>query len=440
MRRLFVLLLCLSITAIVTAADSQVQSQLLRIHGSNTVGANLAPDLVTSWLSSKGYKIVEDKMTAKEERHIFAVKSGKKLEVEIHAHGSSTSFKDFAAGLTDVGMSSRPIKEKEIIKLSALGNLGSKESEYVIALDGLPIIVHKNNPLTKLSKDTVKKIFSGQIRNWSELGLSKGAINVYARDDKSGTYDTFKSLVLGKNTPLAKSAKRYESNALLSDEVSNDPNGIGFVGLAYVRDSKVLAISDTETRALIPGKFSVATEDYVLSRRLFMYIPEVNVHPLAKEFVKFSVSKASDKIVNEIGFVSQEINGYRVTIPTSAPEEYRQLTTGAVRLSLNVRFKSGSIYLDNKAVRDVERLVEYFKQPENKSRKFLLFGFSDKNEVIPYISESFSISRADAVADYLSKNKIHPIRVRGYGSKLPVSNNETKKGRYKNRRVEIWML
>lgn len=419
---------------------SATESQLLRIHGSNTVGANLAPQLVLSWLSSKGYKIVLDKVTAKEERHISAIKDGSRLDVEIYAHGSSTSFKDFAAGKTDVGMSSRRIKEKEIKNLSSLGALDSKQSEYVIALDGLPIIVHKSNPLTQLSKEIIKKIFSGQITNWSQLKLPKGKINIYARDNNSGTYDTFKSLVLGKKTPLVKGAKRFESNVNLSDAVAKDPNGIGFVGLAYVRNSKVLAVSDTGTRALIPETFSVATEDYVLSRRLFMYIPEINPHPLAKEFVTFAVSSAADSIVAKIGFVSQEINGYRIAVPKNAPNEYRQLTLGAVRLSLNIRFKSGSIKLDNKAMHDVERLVEYFKEPENKHRKLLLFGFADKHEVIPYISDSFSVSRADAVADYLAKNHIHPIRVRGYGHKLPVANNVTKLGRYTNRRVEIWMM
>jgi len=114
------------------------ESQLLRIHGSNTVGANLAPELVQSWLKSKNYKITSNTVTAKEERYIVAEKAGKELRVEIHAHGSSTSFKDFAKGKTDVGMSSRPIKEKEIRKLSFLGRLDSEHSEYVIALDGLP--------------------------------------------------------------------------------------------------------------------------------------------------------------------------------------------------------------------------------------------------------------------------------------------------------------
>lgn len=436
MRKFLVLFFSFVFSFVVTAAETQ----LLRIHGSNTVGANLAPELVLSWLLSKGYEVVLNKVTAKEERHISAIKQGDRLEVEIYAHGSSTSFKDFAAGKTDVGMSSRRIKEKEIKKLSSLGALDSKQSEYVIALDGLPIIVHKSNPLTQLSKETIKKIFSGKITNWSQLKRDKGKINIYARDNNSGTYDTFKSLVLGKKTPLAKGAKRFESNANLSDAVANDPNGIGFVGLAYVRNSKVLAVSDTDTRALIPEEFSVATEDYVLSRRLFMYIPELNPHPLAQEFVTFAVSSAADSIVTKVGFVSQEINGYRTAVPKNAPNEYRQFTLGAVRLSLNIRFKSGSIKLDNKAVHDVERLVEYFKEPENKHRKLLLFGFADKHEVIPYISDSFSVSRADAVADYLAKNHIHPIRVRGYGHQLPVANNVTKLGRYTNRRVEIWMM
>ena len=337
-------------------------------------------------------------------------------------------------------MSSRPIKQNEIKNLSSLGSLDSEKSEYVIALDGLAIIVHKNNHLKKISKKMIRDVFSGKITNWSQLGLASAPINVYARDDKSGTYDTFKSLVLGKKTPLRKSAKRFESNAKLSDEVANDSNGIGFVGLAYIQQAKVLAVYDTDTRALLPEVFTVATEDYVLARRLYMYIPEINPHPLAKDFVQFAVSEKADDIVTKIGFVSQEIDAFRMGIPPFAPIEYRQFTYGAVRLSLNVRFKSGSIKLDNKAVRDVSRLVHYLKKPENNSRKVLLFGFADKHEVIPYVSDSFSVSRADAVADYLSKYHIHPIKVRGYGSKLPVANNITTSGRYTNRRVEIWMM
>lgn len=416
------------------------ETQLLRIHGSNTVGANLAPEIARSWLQHKGYSITSDKMTAKEERLIKSSKNGKQLNIEIHAHGSSTSFKDFANGATDVGMSSRNVKAKEVKKLSALGDFSDRQSEYVIALDGLPIIVHKSNPLKSLSKETIKKIFAGEIKYWSELGLKRGRINVYARDNNSGTYDTFKSLVLGKKVPLAIGAKRFESNAELSDTVASDPDGIGFVGLAYIRNAKVLSVSDAETIALKPDEFTVATEDYVLARRLYLYIPQKNSHPLAKEFADYAVSSAADAIVKQVGFVSQEIQHYRVKLPEKVPSEYRVLTTGAYRLSLNVRFKSGSVKLDNKATRDINRLVEFFSKPENKHRKLMLFGFADKHEVIPYISNSFSVQRADIVADYLARHGVHAIKVRGYGQELPVATNETKSGQYKNRRVEIWVL
>lgn len=417
-----------------------VESQILRLHGSNTIGATLAPELVKSWLSHKGYRIVSDRVTAKEERHIMGTKNGQQLDVEIHAHGSSTAFRDFAAGLTDVGMASRPVKEKEVQQLALLGQLDSKHSEYVIALDGLPIIVHPSNPLKVLSRETVSKIFAGEISNWAQLGLPAGKINIYARDDNSGTYDTFKHLVLGKTRKLSPHAKRFESNTILSDSVSKDKNGIGFVGMAYVRQSKVLAIADTGARAMKPDRFTVSTEDYALSRRLFMYIPEKHPLPLAKEFVNFAVSKVADSIVAKVGFVSQEIESFKVVIPGNAPEEYRQLVAGAERLSINIRFRKGSIKLDNKAIQDVKRIEKYLEQPENRYRRILLFGFADKTEVSPFVSHSFSVSRADAVADYLLNNKIYPIRVRGYGQQLPVANNVTQHGRYANRRVEIWMM
>ena len=415
-------------------------SEFLRIHGSNTIGAKLAPALVYGWLKSDGFQVKKDEFTAKEERLIVAKKGNLTRTIEIHAHGSSTSFRDFASGKTDVGMASRRIKAKEIRNLATLGKMDSKDSEYVIALDGLPVIVNKKNPLVKLDIRTIKNIFTGKISNWSQLGLPAAPIHVYARDNNSGTYDTFKSLVLGKKTPLVKTAKRFESNSRLSAAVAKDINGIGFTGLAYIAKSKPLSIYDEGTRALKPNEFTVATEDYLLARRLYMYLPEKNLHPLAKAFVHYAISQQADSIVSENGFVSQQINAYRVRIPAEAPREYRQFTMGAVRLSINIRFDSGSVKLDNKARQDVDRLVAYLQQPENSSRKILLFGFADRHEVIPFMSSSFSVQRADVVANYLSKHGIHPIRVRGYGHALPVASNATEKGRYKNRRVEIWMM
>jgi len=431
----FIVLCILSVST-----SSYATQQLLRIHGSNTVGAALAPKLVHGWLAENNYKLVSDYESADQERLIIAKKrTGDILKIEIYAHGSSTSFRSLGAGIADIGMSSRPIKKKEIKKLAELGKMDSPETEYIIAIDGLAVIVNKENPLRHIDKSKLKGIFSGKIRDWSELGVAKGRINVYARDDKSGTYDTFKNLVLTKKIPLIKSARRYESNAELSDDVSKDPHGIGFVGLAYVRNSKALSISEDNAQALYPDEFNVATEDYALSRRLFLYVPKYNRHILAESFAEFAESDKGQTIAAEVGFVSQKVIAFEKQPTINAPSEFKKFTENAKRLSLNIRFREGMTTLDNKALHDVDRLVQYMEKPENKDKRLLLFGFADADEVIPYMSLSLSIERADRVSDVLQRFQLNPDRVRGYGQELPVSSNKTQQGRIRNRRVEVWV-
>jgi len=128
-------------------------------------------------------------------------------------------------------MASLPIKPTEIRSLHQIGVNDLSDSEQVIGLDGIAVLESKNNKIDELSIQQLKDIFSGKITSWRQLGVVGNKINVYARDNDSGTYDTFRSLVLGKKVKLVASAKRYESNASLSDDVSRDKNGIGFVGL-----------------------------------------------------------------------------------------------------------------------------------------------------------------------------------------------------------------
>lgn len=433
----FFILFYLSISSSITSHAADMG--LLRIHGSNTIGAKLVPGLVESWLQKEGYTSISSKQTSDEEQLISAKHAdGHDLRVEIQAHGSSTAFQDLEAGKADLGMASRPIKNSELQRLKSLGRLDSPQSEYILALDGLAIIVHPTNSMTTMNVETLRKIFTGAITDWSALGLPAGHINVYARDDKSGTYDTFKSLVLGKE-PLIHSATRYESNFKLSNDVSKDKNGIGFTGVAYVNRSKPLAIADTGAVPLTPRPFNVSTEDYVLSRRLFLYLPENDMHPLAKSFAEYAVSQSAQNSVKELGFISQNVVTQEQKTAANASAEYKELTQQAERLSLNIRFKSGYTSLDNKAIRDVQRLADFMAKPENKNKELLILGFSDAKESLPYLSLALSIERADAVADYLIRNGLEPHKVRGFGQDNPVASNDTDHGRKYNRRVEVWI-
>jgi phosphate transport system substrate-binding protein len=95
----------------------------------------------------------------------------------------------------------------------------SPQCEHVVGLDGLAIIVNKSNAVSALSKAQLASIFTGEIADWRELGGAAGPIKVLSRDDKSGTYDTFKALVLGKGK-LAAGAVRIEDSRELSDRVA----------------------------------------------------------------------------------------------------------------------------------------------------------------------------------------------------------------------------
>lgn len=436
LRIMLVVLSLLMITSPVLSAEKR----LLRLQGSNTIGAELGPALMKAWLEQQRYTAITSQRSAAEEILITALSpQGEKVSVSIKAHGSSTSFKGLAAGKADIGMSSRPIKDMEVAQLAPLGRMDSASSEFVLGLDGIAVIVHPDNPLKQLSKDTLRQIFAGEVKDWSEVGATPGPINVYARDDKSGTYDTFKSLVLGKKTPLLHGAQRFESNANLSDAVSVDRHGIGFVGLPYIRQSKALSVMDGGESAIMPDDFTVATEDYTLARRLFLYLPEKPANPVAQQFIDFALSRAGQMVVADTGFVSQEIITGTAIAAGKKHSEYLAVTNGARRLSLNFRFHRGSAMLDNKAHQDVRRLVDFIRRRGAGVHELILVGFSDQLEAIPMHSLALSIQRADRVADILISKGVGPKVVRGFGPAVTIASNDTPQGREKNRRVEVWV-
>jgi len=415
---------------------------ILRIHGSNTVGEKLSPALVEGFLRSRGASaIVTLPGSAPVAKTMVATIAGRPrpVGVEIHAHGSSTAFSDLSSGTADLGQSSRRIKPEEVASLAEKhGDLSKPGSEHVVALDGLAVIVHPQNPVTSLSIDQIAKVFAGKIRNWSELGGSPTPIVLYARDDVSGTWDTFKHLVLAPaGLELEASARRFESSGELSDSVARDTGGIGFIGLPYVRGSKALSVSaQTGGFALVPTAFTVGTEDYPLSRRLYFYSPAGSTNETMREFVDFALSDPGQEIVRQVGFVSQNVALERPRIDAAVPSEYRQATNDGERLSLNFRFESNSENLDGKALRDLERVVAFLDR--DRSREIVLFGFTD-DRGDDRANAVLSRKRAEVVARALEARGVHSQQVHGFGEALPVASNATDEGRNRNRRVEVWV-
>ncbi len=413
----------------------------LNIQGSNTIGAKLGPALVGGLLEKEGFTDVrivpggenEQRVTARDDK-------GRMVNIQVAAHGSSTGFVALGNGSADLAASSRPIKDSEAASLVKFGDLKGPEGEQVIAIDGLAVILHPSNPLKALSVPQLAKVFAGEVKTWEELGGRGGAINLYARDDNSGTWDTFKELVLtSQGKSLAATAKRFESSTQLSDSVSADAQGIGFIGLPYIRQAKALAISAGESQPMQPSAELVATEDYPLSRRLFLYVKPNETNPWAQQLVKFAQSPRGQEIVAKNGFISQTVKAMKVQLSGDMPEGYRTLATDAQRLAVNFRFAEGSAELDNKALRDVRRVLRYLKDNNKMMSQVVLVGFGDPKNDNPDRALLLSKLRAVAVQRELVKSGVLVREVSGLGDALPVASNASEEGREKNRRVEVWV-
>ncbi|MEM9762571.1 MAG: substrate-binding domain-containing protein, partial [Pseudomonadota bacterium] len=217
------------------------------VFGSNTIGAQLMPALVEGYAFSLDADFERELSATDNESTLRIVHpDGRQMAtIDLKAHGSEMSFDGLAAGQAALGMSARAARDSDMEKLAAvgIGDLRETPNENVIALDGLIVIVHPNNPLASLSLVEIADIFAGEITNWSEVGGLDVDINVYSRDVASGTFDTFRSLVLRPNgLDISTDAEQFEDNALLSDSVANDLAGIGFTGVSYERASKTLAL------------------------------------------------------------------------------------------------------------------------------------------------------------------------------------------------------
>ncbi len=439
LRVLFLLILPLYAGA--AALPVPDQGPALRIQGSNTIGAALGPALVKGMLEHQGLQAVHSEPGdgANEQRVIGKTRQGKTVTVEVAAHGSSTGFSALKKSNADLAAASRPIKDSELVDLEPLGDLKSPEAEHVIAIDGLAIILNPQNPLNTLNTEQLAQIFNGEVSHWEDVGGVDGAIHLYARDDQSGTYDTFKELVLNRRgKPLAVAAKRFESSEALSDAVSHDPQGIGFIGLPYVRQAKALAIVDGDSQPMLPVTSLIATEDYPLSRRLYFYLPPSNRNPWAKALVDFTQSGKGQAIVAANGFIAQQVQAIAVEPRASMPEDYQSIVRDAQRLSVNFRFEEGSASLDNKARQDLQRVVAYIKSHGKLDKQVTLVGFGDaKND--PQRAALLSKLRAMAVRRELVKSGVVLRDIRGFGAQMPVAANTADEGRIKNRRVEVWV-
>jgi phosphate transport system substrate-binding protein len=422
------------------AFGANAEPLTIRLHGSNTLGSKLGPSLLEAYARQQGFVGVDRTETADLEFRISGRRAdGSEFVGVVKAHGTNTGRADLMSGAADVWMASRAATAEEVASGKAIGDLNSPEQEHIVALDGLAIIVHPDNPVTQLRVDQIRDAFAGRIVDWSQLGGTAGPIKLYGRDDQSGTYDSFKSMVLSDGAVLSAATRRFESSSELEQLVAQDTSALGFVGFSYIAGSRPLSVLANGTLALKPTALSVSTEDYLLARRLYFYTTgEASKH--VRDFIEFVQGSEGQSVVADTGFVSQNIFVAQGEPVPGNPDQYYDVIGDAERLSMNFRFRPASATLDSRALRDIERLSQFMRLPENQTRQVRLAAFSPGATRTPMMTLLTLNDRVDHISQLLSSRGVRINMGRGFVDGAIVAPLDRPEGRVRNERVEVWLV
>ena len=217
------------------------------------------------------------------------------VNITVSESGSGNGAKSLINAACDVATMSRPMKTAE--KTAAQG-AGVLPIENTIAMDGIVVIVHPSNPVQGLTLDQVRGIYAGKIRNWKELGGPDQAIVVISRDTNSGTYESFNTLVMGKDK-IAGNVEYVGSNGAIRQRVMTTEAAVGYVGLAFTEGVKALTMNGVAATA-----DTVTSQKYPISRALYMY---TNGRPAEGSnlynYVNLYRTADGRKIIEDTGFV-----------------------------------------------------------------------------------------------------------------------------------------
>lgn len=263
--------LCLIAVGLASCSGGKTEKVVIR--GSNTIGEELAPRLIAEY----------------KKEHPTAV-------FDLEFKGTSYGLGALMVDRCDIAAASRDVTTNEM-DLARDRNIAL--NNYVLGTYCVAVMVNTANPVTNLSRDQVRDIFTGAIQNWKEVGGPDAPIHLHIRDPISGTYLGFQELAMEKK-PYAHALKTFTNYTGIMQAIAGDPNGIGYAGIDLPANSTVKAVS---IDGLAPTAAMVNSGKYPYARVLRFYTIKSKEAPTAMDFIRFAQSNRGQQIVKEMGYV-----------------------------------------------------------------------------------------------------------------------------------------
>ena len=381
--------------------------------------------------------------------------------IQAHLGESALAFAALSDQKTDITLTTRTaeITERAAALEAGSGDLTDPYRIHLVALDALVVIVSQNNPVSALSLDDVKKIFTGEIVNWAVLGGIDAPISLYRPKNGTDLAEDVSAVLQMEDQAFAH-AIMPTLTAKIADAVAADPFAIGISRFSTVRNSKALAIIGPCGIRTHPDQFNVQSEDYPLTRRLYFTTARKRLPVFARSFLSWVASDAAQNTINAQGYVA------RTPVSLTLSQQQNRLTNaiqaagddinlgqlkglvrafaGASRLATTFRFMDSSTKMESRSVLNITQLARQIEVGDFDGHELIFAGFSDSTGGSEG-NRRISRQRAEQVAAQVKKaaTRADPgkvkFRVIGMGEVSPLACDDTDLGRFTNRRVEVWI-
>ncbi|MEA3468821.1 MAG: phosphate ABC transporter substrate-binding protein [Thermodesulfobacteriota bacterium] len=228
-------------------------------------------------------------ITVMKEAATRIMKHNPDIHISVGGGGSGAGIKQVGEGLIDIGNSGRKAKEDEISRYGL--------QMFKWAIDGVAIVVNPVNKVRSLSQEQVAAIYAGTITSWQEVGGEDRKINIYTRDEASGTRAVFWKKALAKGS-VAKNANFVVSNGAMKAVVSQDPYAIGYVSIGHMNET----LAGVAFNTIEPTLANVQSGKYPIARGLYSNTKGEPVG-LVKKVIDYLFTDEGQEIVAQKGFI-----------------------------------------------------------------------------------------------------------------------------------------
>ncbi len=292
---------------------------LLTLSGSNSLGSTVARDWVEGFLKQAGFSNIRTVSTDDQGWEISGQEVGtqKRSRILLKNQGTRIGVLDLIEGRADLVLADRALGDQEVARLGGKSEL----TEVLVAIDGVALINHPNNPVNKLNLAQIAELYAGKITNWSQVGGENMPVTLYGGDLNSGTLSSLKNFVLDPvNLDLSTSLIRMQDEESMANLVSRTPGALAVIGIENKNIAKIIALGQGQGNYILPNQLTLAANQYPLPRRLFIDQKNKTNNGMAKKFIDYVLSQKGQEQVTERGLLSIEENdGFKLTDSLGVP-------------------------------------------------------------------------------------------------------------------------